>query len=48
MLSDVDKKASFFKDLAKINDGEHKYFKKVKSKINKILEQELEYLGFSE
>lgn len=44
---DPDGKTRFFANLAGIQNDDHKYIKKVKNKINKLVKQEIEYLGFN-
>jgi hypothetical protein len=45
-LADPYGKQKFFAQLANIREDDHKYIKTVKKKINKLIKQELEYLGF--
>ena len=46
MLEDVDARQRYFKALSEPNASDHGEIQKVKSKINKLIEQEIELMGF--
>ena len=48
MLDNIDSKKAFFKKIAEEQGDDHPYIRTIKAKIDEILEQELEYLGFQE
>jgi hypothetical protein len=48
LLTSPERKSRFFSDLADIKDDDHQHVKYIKKKINKLVKQELEFLGFQD
>ena len=46
ILTNPEMKEVFFTNLANIQDEDHQHLKYIKKKINKLVKQELESLGF--
>ena len=48
MLDNSQTRTDFFSKLTAIQEGDHPYVKKIKNKINKLLQQELNYQDFKD
>lgn len=46
IITDPSKKETFFASLCRENSADHEHVEYIKSKISKLVKQELEYLGF--
>ena len=47
-MTNVERKRDFFSKLSEIRDEDHSHLKYIKKKIDKLVKQELEFLGFTQ